>query len=128
MLGKVNNVLVLSPTPLGDDFFKYWLVFLKPLHNLTDREMDVTAAFLRHRYHLSKVIKDNTILENVVMSEDTKSKIREECGVSSAHFQVIVGKLKKVKIIVDGRINPKLIPNIEEDQDSLQLLLSFPIK
>ena len=62
----------------------------------------------------------------MVMNEDTKKKIREECGISSAHFQVIMGKLRKNKVIVNGRINPKFIPNIGEDENGIfQLLLLF---
>ena len=39
-----------------------------------------------------------------------------------------MGKLRKNKVIIDNKINPKLIPNIDEDTKSLQLLVLFPIK
>ena len=128
MIGKVNNVIGLSQSPLGDEFFKYWFIFLKPLHHLTDREIDVTASFIKQRYYLSKSIKDTNILEEVLMSEETKRKVREDCNITLAHFQVIMGKLRKNKVIIDNKINPKLIPNIDEDTKSLQLLVLFPIK
>ena len=128
MVGKVNNVIGLSQTPLGDKFFKYWFVFLKPLHNLTDREMDVAASFAKHRYELSKVITDDNLLDTVLMSEDTKRKVREDCNITLAHFQVIMGKLKKSKVIIGNKINPKLIPNLNKDSKNLQLLVLFPIK
>lgn len=128
MIGKVNNVIVLSKKPLGDDFFKCWLILLRPLHKLTDREIDVTASFIKQRYYLSKSIKDINILEEVLMSEETKRKVREECCITSAHFQVIMGKLRKNNVIVNNRINQKLIPNLTEDTENLQLLVSFPIK
>lgn len=128
MVGKVNNVIGLSQTPLGDKFFKYWFIFLKPLHHLTDREIDVIASFTKHRYELSKVIKDSTLLDTVLMSEETKRKVREDCNITLAHFQVIMGKLRKNKVIVNNKINPKLIPNLSEDSKSLQLLVLFPIK
>lgn len=128
MLEKVNNVIILSKTPLGDSFFKLWFTFLKPLHGLSDREIDVIAAFTRHRYELSKVISSNELLETVLMSEDTKKKVRQDCNISLAHFQVIMGKLRKNKVIIDNKINPKLIPNLDKDSTNLQLLVSFPIK
>ena len=62
------------------------------------------------------------------MNEDTKKKVREECNISPAHFQVIMGKLRKNKVIIDGKINPKFIPNIAEDGDTFQLLLLFEFK
>ena len=128
MIGKVNNVIGLSQSPLGDDFIKCWFIFLRPLHHLTDREIDVIASFTKHRYELSKVITDSNLLDTVLMSEETKRKVREDCNITLAHFQVIMGKLRKNKVIIDNKINPKLIPNISEDSKSLQLLVLFPIK
>lgn len=124
MMGKINNV-VRIPTSLGTSFFRYWFEFLRPFHNLTDREMQIASSLLKKRYELSKVIHDDTILDRVVMSEDTNRAIREECNVSLSHFQVIMGKLRKNKVIIDGRINPRFIPNISEEQGSFRLLLNF---
>ena len=105
-------------------------MFLEPYHHLTNREIEVAAAFVKYRYELSKAVKDNSLLDidQMVMNEDTKKKIREECGISSAHFQVIMGKLRKNRVIVDGKINPRFIPNISEDDSGVfQLLLLFDL-
>ena len=102
--------------------------FLYPFHKLTDREIDVITSFVKHRYELSKVIKDDNILDRVTMSEDTKRKVREECNITLPHFQVIMGKLRKNKVIIDGKINPRFIPNIDEETDTFQLLLLFELK
>lgn len=122
---KVNNV-VRIPTSLND-FFKYWLEFLKPFHSLTDREIDVAASFIKKRFELSFKINDSEILDQILMSEDTKRKIREECDISSAHFQVIMGKLRKSNLIIDNKINPRYLPNINEENGSFKLLLLFDI-
>lgn len=124
---KPNNI-VRIPCSLSNSFFKYWFKFLRPFHKLTDREIDVITSFVKQRYELSKVIKDNEILDKVTMSEDTKKKVREECNITLPHFQVIMGKLKKNKVIIDGRINPRFIPNINEDTGTFQLLLLFELK
>jgi hypothetical protein len=58
-------------------------------------------------------------------SEDTKRIIREECGVKHQHFQVIMSKLRKAKIIVDNKINPRFIPNIKEGKENFNLMLMF---
>lgn len=123
---KANNV-VRIPCSLNGSFFRYWFMFLKPFHKLTDREIDVITSFVKHRYELSKVIKDNDILDKVVMSEDTKRKVREECGITLPHFQVIMGKLRSSKVIIDGKINPRFIPNIEEEDGFFKLLLLFEL-
>ena len=124
---KAHNI-VRIPTSLNGKFFRYWFEFLQPFHNLTNREIDVITAFVKQRYQLSKVIKDDNILDKVIMSEETKKKVREECNITLPHFQVIMGKLRKNKVIIDGKINPKFIPNINEETGTFQLLLLFELK
>lgn len=127
---RPNNVISISASLSSEtkNFFRYWVEFTKPLHRLTDREMDVVTAFLHKRYELSKDILDPVKLDKYLMNEDTKAEIRDECGVSPAHFQVIMGKLRKSGIIKDGNINPLFIPNIKEDNGTFQLLLYFQVQ
>ena len=127
MMKKANNIVRIS-TLLDGKFFRYWFEFLRPFHKLTDREIDVISAFSKHRYELSKVIKDKDILDKVTMSEDIKKKVREECNITLPHFQVIMGKLRKSKVIIDGKINQKFTPNIDEESGCFQLMLLFELK
>jgi regulator of RNase E activity RraB len=125
--GRVNNVIRI-PTSLQGKFFRIWIEFLTPLHNLTNREKDVVAAFIKARFELSKSVIDNALLDKIVMSDDVKSQIKADCNVSDAFFQVILGKLRKTGVIVDGKINPKFIPkNIKADDQTFQLLLYFDL-
>lgn len=84
-MGKINNVITI-PTSTKGKFFRYWFEFLRPFHKLTDREIDVISSFVKYRYELSKVIRDQEVLNKVTMSEDTKRKVREDCNISQAHF------------------------------------------
>lgn len=124
---KPNGVLVI-PCSLDGSFFKLWFNFLKPFHKLTDREIDVIASFVKYRYDYGKEINNQELLDKFTMSDDTKRKVREECNMSQAHFQVIMTKLKKNRIIENGKINPRFIPKLEEGSNSFQLLLSFELK
>ena len=124
---KKPDSVVMIPSNI-DSFFRKWFEFLEPFHRLTAREMDVATAFVKQRYKLSKVVKDPDILDKVLMSEDTKKIVREECNITLPHFQVIMGKLRKNQIIVDGKINPRFIPNIDEESGSFKLLLYFTLK
>lgn len=124
---KANNVIRISTT-LDSRFFKYWFKFLAPFHNLTEREVDVISCLTKHRYELSKVISDPELLDRVVLSEDTRKKVMEECKMTLSYFQVVLGKLRKANVLVDNRINPKFIPNIVEGENSFQLLLLFELK
>lgn len=124
---KKPDSVVMIPGNI-DSFFRKWFEFLEPFHKLTEREMDVATAFVKQRYKLSKVIADSEILDKVLMSEDTKRKIREECNITLPHFQVIMGKLRKSQIIINGKINPRFIPNVDEESGSFKLLLYFALK
>ena len=130
MDGKADNVIRIPTSLDGIDsnFFKYWFLFLKPFHKLANRDIDVIACFVKHRFELSKVIQNEELLDRVTMSEDTKRKVREECKVTLQHFQVIMSKLKKNKVIINGKINPRYIPNIKEDNGNIKLLLLFDLK
>lgn len=123
-----NTNICRIPTSLNTKFFRYWLEFIEPFHHLTGREIDVVTSFLKQRYLLSKVIQDENILDKVLMSEDTKKKIREECNITLSHFQVVMSKLKKNKLIIDGKLNKRFIPNIEEDATEFRLILHFELK
>ena len=83
---KVADNVVRIPTSLSTKFFRYWFEFLYPFHKLTAREIDVITSLVKQRYELSKVITDEEVLDRVVMSEDTKRKVREECNITLPHF------------------------------------------
>lgn len=122
----VSNVLkVIYDSPF--EFYKTFLQFLGPLIKLTPREIDVAASLLMHRKLLSASITDINILDSVTLSTKTYEQIEADCNIALPHFNVILGKLRKAGFIVDGRINPRYIPNMQED-NSYSLLLSFKSK
>lgn len=123
MKGKVDSVIKIPSTLNG--FFRYWFEFLRPLHNLTQREIDVAAALVRHRYNLSKAITDEAILDKMSLSTDVRKQIMQECDIPPRYFNVVMSNLKKNKVIQEGRINPKFIPRIIEEKGNFQLLLLF---
>ena len=59
------------------------------------------------------------------MSEESQRKLRQECELTNQHFQVIKSKLKNKKFFVNDKINPRLVPNINDMVKSFQLLLVF---
>lgn len=122
MESKINNIIKI-PTSVND-FYKYWMIFLKPFHNLTNKEMDVAAKILQYRQRLSKVIKDDTVLNDVLLSRENRKKIREELDITPAHLQVILSTLKGVGFLNDGKVNPRFIPRINNDKQ-FNLLMSF---
>lgn len=93
---------------------------------MTDRELDVISSFLKYRWELSKVISDPAVLDSQLMSNDIRDKIIEDCGITRQYFYVLKSGLIKNHIIVNDKINPKLIPNIKEtDNGVFQFLMLF---
>ena len=129
MIRDINNVIRV-PVKLDKTFFKYWLEFIRPFHQLAPRDIDVMASFLNIRFELSKVIKDSVILEKVVLNEDSKERVMTECHMSNNYLQVVLGRFRKKKIIGNEGINPRFIPNIDLDNPTgvFKLLLLFEIK
>lgn len=124
-LPKPNNIVTV-PTSIGLEFFKWWCIFLRPFINLTNREIDVIASFLKQRWELSKNISDPSILDTMLMSEATKSKVIEECNITQQHFYVVMSNLRKNNVIVNNTINPRLVPNVRKDDNGcFQLLILF---
>lgn len=126
-MGKLNiNNVVRVPCKLDGKFFKYWFDFLQPLHNLTKREKEVVACYIKKKYELSQSITDETILNKYLMSKDIEQQIKEECNLKTTHLQVVLTKLRKQGIITqDGAINPKYIPNVDPTKNSFSLLIYF---
>lgn len=124
MGARANNIIRI-PSSVSRDFFKHWLVVLKPYHKMTDKEIDIVACFLRKRYELGEKISDPELLDKFLMSEETKKEVREECGMPLSYFQVLMSRLKKRGVLVESRINPKFIPRIKRGDDNFQLLFLF---
>lgn len=123
---KANNIIRISAS-LDSNFFKYWLIILRPSHKLTDKEIDIVACFLKHRQELSSKIVDEELLDQVLMSEDVKRKVQQECNMPSQYFQVMLSKFKKKGVIVNGKLNKKFIPRLRGEENSYRLLFLFDL-
>ena len=109
-------------------FFKYWLQFTEPLHKLQTKEIEVFAYILRKRYELSKIIKEEALLDEYLLSSKVRKEINEEIGITIAYSQVIMSNLrKKGAITEDNRINKKFIPDLQEDSQTFNLMFTFDI-
>lgn len=126
---KPNNIVTVPVQSDSASFFKWWCIFLRPFINLTNREIDVIAEFLRQRFELSKSISDPAILDTMVMADETKRKVIEACNITQQHFYVVMSNLRKNKVITGNIINPRLIPNVRKDDNGVfQLLILFKEK
>jgi len=110
---KPNNVIYLKCTDTS--FYRMWIEFLAPFHKLTARERDVAARVIAQYFKLKDSIPDPEVLKEVLWSHTSRKDMRESLGMSQAHFQMILVKLRTSGVLLDGDINPKYIPHINED-------------
>ena len=121
---RIQSNAKLKMSPEGD-FFKAWVEFLKPVHDLTKREMDILAFYLKERYKLGKKISDPKMVDDVLMSPETRKKACKQCGIKPLHLNVILSTFRKKGVIRDNRIFLKLIPTIHKEGAGLMINFSF---
>lgn len=117
--------IIAVPTSLNGKFFRYWFEFLRPIHKLKDREMDVMSLLLLERFRLAEVIKDEELLDRNLFSKETKHIIAEKCNMNLKCLDTTLTQLRKAKMILNNRINPKFIPAITKEQNNFKLLILF---
>ena len=110
---KPNNVIFLKCTDIS--FYRMWIEFLAPFHKLTARERDVAARIIVQYFKLKDSIPDPEMLKEVMWSHTSRKDMRESLGMTQAHFQMILAKLRTSGVLIDGDINPKYIPHTTGD-------------
>ena len=121
----IADSVIRIPCQSLQGFFEQWFNMLRPIHKLSNTEIKLISTIVRFRYEFSLKISDKDLLDEWLMSAETKQKIREACNMSPSSYQVSMFKLKKNKVIVDNKVNPKLIPNFAGG--NYKLLLYFDV-
>lgn len=130
-MNGITNLIEISTNPKlkmspDGDFFRTWVDFLKPVHKLANREMDVLALYLKYRYELSKSVSDPDIIDSILMKGDTRKLIRDRCGIKKRHLDVIISKFRKNGVLLkNGKFYPKLIPTYSQDGAGLMIYFNF---
>jgi len=110
---KPNNTIILKCTE--DSFPRTWMEFLAPFHKLTSRERDVAARLLKQYFRLKAEIEDPEVLKDVMWSRTSRKDMMQSLGMSPAHFQMVLAKLKKAGVIANDDLNPKFIPHMGDN-------------
>lgn len=110
------------------EFFFHWVMFTRPMHNLTLKESEVLAALLHKRYELSKAIINEMILNKFLFSKEIKETIVNESGIKSTDFSNALSRLRKKDVIGAGNlIDPRFIPNLKFSSNRFDFLIMFNI-
>jgi hypothetical protein len=110
---KTNSLIPLKCTE--DSFYRLWVEFLAPFHKLTTRERDVAARIIAQYIKLRKNVSDPAVLEEVLWSQTSRKDMRESLGMSTAYFQMVLGKLREIGMITQGGVHPKYVPHMTDE-------------
>lgn len=121
---KINNGIQISSSSILE-FYSKWFTFLKPIIKLPPREINVMAHICTKHYELQKVIKDNKILDEVLFNTESRREIEKNCGITTEHYQVILGRLRKAGLLVSNTINPAYLPKDFKEGEPLNLIIQF---
>lgn len=120
---KPNNLIYLKCT--SDSFYRMWIELLTPFHKLTSREKDVAARIIMQYFKLKESVPDPEVLKEVLWSRKSRKDMMESLGMSQAHFQMVLAKLKSAGVLINGDLNKKFIPHKTEGDPRFMLQVVY---
>lgn len=120
---KPNNVFLVPCTE--NSFYRSWIEFLTPYHKLTAREKDVAARLLMQYFRFRDNVPDDDVLRELMWSKKSRTDIMASLGMSQAHLQMILAKLKTAGFLKDGSINPRFLPHKVQGESRFMLQVVF---
>lgn len=111
----------------ADNIFKWWLELTKPFHKLSKPHTTVIEALLHEHYYLRHNIKDQSLVNDVLFSTSSRKRIMDRTGMSVGVLNNNLTQLRNNKCIIDNKINPKLIPNIDVNATDFRIIFQFKI-
>lgn len=108
-------------------FFFKWIEFTRPFHKLRNQLQTVLALLLYHHYELGQVISNETILWKQVFDYDTKVLIMNEMNIQPQSLENLLTELRKNKVIIDNKVVPVFVPNIQKDTEHFTVKINFKI-
>lgn len=110
-----------------NDIYYCWLLFTKPFHGLTESEIRFVEVFLKEYDNLRIKIDDVNIVNDVLFSTKTRSKLMKQLGYGTQRFNNNMSLMRRKKVFSEDKINPKYIPNIELDANNYKLIFQFKL-
>ena len=122
-----------------EEFYGLWIDFLTPIHKLTSKNKQILLAFLMLRYELAQSINNEVLLDEVLMNEDSKAKIKERCNLQGNYLQVAMFTLAQQNVLIKTpsndtrkkykyRINPRILPDMQLKDTGVILQFNFELK
>jgi len=124
---KGNSSINLTCSSLLD-FYKKWLLFIKPLEpisKLGTKPMEALAVLLTKRYEISKGVTEPKLIPQLLFSVETRNCVMESIETSKAGYYNLISLFKSIGVIQNGDLNRRIIPDISNNK--FTLLVAFNI-
>lgn len=122
-----ENINVQSFKVSKEKFFKIWLMILQPFLKLRNKELELVAKLLYHRYLISLEVKNKEMLDDLLFSNKMKKQILSELDIPEYAYNNILTHLRKKNIIKDKTINKKIIPVVNDNFKNFKLVYNLDI-
>ena len=109
---SVDGISIVPTT--SKNFIRSWLEIMRPFHHLAPREMDFAAAMLEKRYEIAQNVSDQILIDKLLFEEESKESIRETVGITRAHMQTILRKMRENGVLNGKRFNIQYVPEWEK--------------
>ena len=108
---KVNSAIKID-TKSVDDFCTKYIHFLRPLHRLPDKEIEVLAHLVKYWLILEKQLHKERLINDALYGKEITKKIVEECNIKVSNYRVIISSLRRKGIIDNRTIDKMYIPKV----------------
>ena len=102
--------LTIVPTS-SKNFLRAWLEVMRPLHGLTQKEMDFAAILLQFRYDIAKKVSDPAMVDTILFDKEKKEDIANAAGISQSYMKMFLKRLRANGVIEGKRISLKYLPD-----------------
>lgn len=124
----MDNINIQSFTVTKEKFFTIWLTILQPFLKLRNKELELLAKLLYHRYLISLEVKNKEMLDELLFSPKIKKSIMAELKMPEHAYNNLLSCLRKKNIVIDKTINRQIIPMISEPFENFKLLYNIDVK
>jgi hypothetical protein len=106
---------------------KYYYLLTKPMHNLSDKSIEILTEIMFMYVSQEHNIKDPEDRWKIVFDRDNRFKIRKELNMHKQVFENYMTGLRKAGAIKDNKITPQFNPAISQSNTGYELIFKFDI-
>lgn len=106
-----------------NDFYRNWLILINTFFGMTAKEIDVASILLENYVDIKRKVVDESIVNSILFSSEYRRKIKEQLKLKGDYFDVLLNKLRKHNVILNNKLNERVIPKF--DDDNFVLIIAF---